>query len=144
MAIIDDEVASSHVLRVGLDVANAVSVFVLYLRCSLPRILIMNTCISYGGNHEASILPWRRFSTAYSMTMIGVLTAISVFPVVAYCSFRLFCRRCPGTGHEQAAWFLIAQTHENMTKWMTAINAQIYGLWLKTFTPPQDNYWSQG
>lgn len=31
-----------------------------------------------------------------------------------------------------------------MTKWMTAINAQIYSLFLKNFTPPEDNYWGRG
>lgn len=31
-----------------------------------------------------------------------------------------------------------------MTKWMTAINAQIYSLFLKNFTPPEDNYWGPG
>lgn len=45
---------------------------------------------------------------------------------------------------EQTAWFLIAQKHEEMTAWMTAINAQIYSLWLKNFTPPEDDYWGQG
>ncbi|CAM9665996.1 unnamed protein product [Ascophyllum nodosum] len=45
---------------------------------------------------------------------------------------------------QQTAWFVIAQNHEQMTGWMTAINAQIYQLWLKNFTPPKDNYWGQG
>lgn len=46
--------------------------------------------------------------------------------------------------HGQSAWFLIAKNHDNMTEWMTAINAQIYQLYTKVFTPPEDNYWSQG
>jgi len=45
---------------------------------------------------------------------------------------------------KQAAWFLIAQNHEDMTRWMTAINAQIYSLFLKNFTPPENNYWGMG
>eukprot|EP00752_Nemacystus_decipiens_P009380 g8383.t1 len=52
------------------------------------------------------------------------------------------CCFCVRTG--QSAWFLIAQTHDDMTKWMTAINAQIYSLFLKNFTPPEDNYWGRG
>eukprot|EP00904_Undaria_pinnatifida_P007215 jgi/Undpi1/3623/HiC_scaffold_16.g06993.m1 len=52
------------------------------------------------------------------------------------------CCFCVRTG--QSAWFLIAKNHDNMTEWMTAINAQIYQLYTKVFTPPEDNYWSQG
>lgn len=50
----------------------------------------------------------------------------------------------PPARAEQKAWFLIAQTHDEMTKWMTSINAQIYSLFLENFTPPEDNYWGQG
>lgn len=60
-----------------------------------------------------------------------------MYPIVA--SFTFACIASP-----QTAWFLIAQNHDSMTKWMTAINAQIYSLFLKHFTPPPDNYWNQG
>ncbi|CAM9886122.1 unnamed protein product, partial [Ectocarpus sp. 12 AP-2014] len=53
------------------------------------------------------------------------------------------CCFCVRTG-QQNAWFLIAQDHDQMTQWMTAINAQVYSLFLKNFTPPADNYWGRG
>ena len=49
-----------------------------------------------------------------------------------------------GSLDKQSAWFLISKDHDTMTMWMTAINAQIYQLFTKSFTPLEDNYWSQG
>lgn len=44
----------------------------------------------------------------------------------------------------QAVWFLLAKDEASMNKWMTAVNAQIHGLFIKLYNVPEDNYWSQG
>lgn len=44
----------------------------------------------------------------------------------------------------QVVWFLLGKDEASMNKWMTAINAQIHGLFIKLYNVPEDNYWSQG
>lgn len=44
----------------------------------------------------------------------------------------------------QEVWFLLSKDEASMNRWMTAINAQIHGLFIKQYNVPQDNYWSQG
>ncbi|CBJ30507.1 conserved unknown protein [Ectocarpus siliculosus] len=49
---------------------------------------------------------------------------------------------CVRTG--EAVWFLLGKDELALNKWMTAINAQIHGLFIKLYNVPEDNYWSQG
>ncbi|CAM9142326.1 unnamed protein product [Ectocarpus sp. 6 AP-2014] len=49
---------------------------------------------------------------------------------------------CVRTG--EAVWFLLGKDEPALNKWMTAINAQIHGLFIKLYNVPEDNYWSQG
>eukprot|EP00752_Nemacystus_decipiens_P009414 g8417.t1 len=49
---------------------------------------------------------------------------------------------CVRTG--EVVWFLLGKDEASMNKWMTAINAQIHGLFIKLYNVPEDNYWSQG
>eukprot|EP00903_Cladosiphon_okamuranus_P006607 g6454.t1 len=49
---------------------------------------------------------------------------------------------CVRTG--EMVWFLLGKDEASMNKWMTAINAQIHGLFIKLYNVPEDNYWSQG
>ncbi|CAM9144262.1 unnamed protein product [Ectocarpus sp. 12 AP-2014] len=49
---------------------------------------------------------------------------------------------CVRTG--EAVWFLLGKDEQALNKWMTAINAQIHGLFIKLYNVPEDNYWSQG
>ncbi|CAN0100971.1 unnamed protein product [Scytosiphon promiscuus] len=50
---------------------------------------------------------------------------------------------CVRTG-EDPGWFVLAKDENSMNRWMTAINAQIHGLFIKMYNVPEDNYWSQG
>ncbi|CAM9178970.1 unnamed protein product, partial [Hapterophycus canaliculatus] len=50
---------------------------------------------------------------------------------------------CVRTG-EDPGWFVLAKDENSMNRWMTAINAQIHGLFIKMYNVPDDNYWSQG
>eukprot|EP00903_Cladosiphon_okamuranus_P011080 g10459.t1 len=113
-----------------------------------------------GGNMEGHLMKQKRFTarwqTYYFKLENGFLTHYEKKSLVGTRKNKTLeltsrsttaftntkCCFCVRTG--QSAWFLIAQTHEDMTKWMTAINAQIYSLFLKNFTPPEDNYWGSG
>ncbi|CAM9355556.1 unnamed protein product [Discosporangium mesarthrocarpum] len=49
---------------------------------------------------------------------------------------------CVRTG--DMVWFLLAKDENSMNKWMTAINAQIHGIFMKNYVKPEDNYWKEG
>lgn len=53
-------------------------------------------------------------------------------------------RSVGGTPREEEVWFLLGKDEVSMNRWMTAINAQIHGLFIKLYNVPDDNYWSQG
>lgn len=41
-------------------------------------------------------------------------------------------------------WFLLAKDERSMNRWMTAINSQIHGLFVKLHDIPEDDYQGQG
>eukprot|EP00611_Tribonema_gayanum_P001692 TRINITY_DN1123_c0_g2_i5.p2 TRINITY_DN1123_c0_g2~~TRINITY_DN1123_c0_g2_i5.p2 ORF type:complete len:213 (+),score=69.36 TRINITY_DN1123_c0_g2_i5:922-1560(+) len=45
---------------------------------------------------------------------------------------------------DEEVWFLLSQNEETMFTWMTAINAQVHGIYLKTYVVPEDKYWRDG
>eukprot|EP00903_Cladosiphon_okamuranus_P006316 g6191.t2 len=51
---------------------------------------------------------------------------------------------CFSVSTGKVVWFLMAEDHKQMNKWMQAVHAEVHSIFIKTYNVPDDNFWSQG